>query len=84
MKIYKIKWIDAISDSDWMTIENTKRWAKKNMNILSTSVGYILESNKEYTIIAGSYDGSDHYGEKILIPKSLIVKQEVIHSENDK
>ena len=31
MKIYKIKWIDAISDSDWMTIEETKEWAKKNL-----------------------------------------------------
>ena len=77
MPIYKVTWIDATSDSQWASKEEIREWAKKRFSTeFCVSVGYIAEETRKYIVVAGSFDGMEGYGERILIPKSLIVKRE--------
>lgn len=81
--IHKIKWIDACSDSTWASPEEIKEWAKKRYgDELCVSVGYIVDETRKYLVVAGSFDGQGNYGERILIPKSLIVDKELIDEGN--
>lgn len=79
MKAQKIKWIDASSDSTWASPEEIKEWADKRYNKdMCVSVGYIALETRKYVVVAGSIDGHGNYGERILIPKSLIVDRKEI------
>jgi len=70
MRTRKIKWIDAESRSEWMSVDEIKDWVKKLKPC--QSVGRISYEDDNFIVVSGSYDGENNYGENIIIPKSLI------------
>jgi len=50
-----VKWIDIVSENNWMTKEEAIKWADNNKGIQYT-VGWVLKRNKSYILIASTRD----------------------------
>ena len=79
MKLIKVYWIDAASDSDWTEIDKAKKWGRKEEKCVS--VGWLIEKNKTNIVIASSKGGKD-YGDKIKIPVNSVNKIEELTETN--
>lgn len=82
MKLVYIEWIDAISNSSWFTQEDATQWAKED-DYTVAQVGWILEENKKYLVLAGRQcladAGTDEkWGMLQKIPKTWIKKRIVL------
>lgn len=76
MKAFKIKWVDSASaTAPW---ENTD-----DIDFPKTeqiSIGFLIKENKDWLIIASSYDGEyDNYASITKILKKCIIKKIEIH-----
>lgn len=47
------------------------------------SVGWLIKEEKHYIVLAGSHNGAGEYGERIMIPKSLITERVLIKLHNE-
>ena len=75
--IYKVKWIDVNSESGWEELDASIIWADLSYGLEHcTTVGWIIHETKKYILMAASHNGAGEYGERVMIPKSLIVKKE--------
>jgi hypothetical protein len=72
-KRYKVKWIDAISFSEWLSADELK---KKPSPIVG-AVYYYVGSNKDCYIFAAETDGEE-YGCSTLVPKGLVKQTQLI------
>ena len=73
-----VHWTDAAGLNDvqkeWLTIEESKEIAEVKWKVKNISCGFVIENNKNYIIIAGSYADPDIYSDMSMIPKILITK----------
>jgi len=54
MKLIYLQWADATSPENiWMTEDEAKKWAKDDSYWIE-QIGWLLEENKKYILIAGS------------------------------
>jgi len=74
-KIVEVEWFDAQSSMDSWTVEELK----ENLTPLHThSVGYLVEDNKEYIILAFTDFGNGLIKHHVCIPKGMIKKIKVL------
>tara|TARA_R100000742_G_C4279020_1_gene102682 strand:+ start:2351 stop:2644 length:294 start_codon:yes stop_codon:yes gene_type:complete len=66
-KKVKILWRDAISHSEWLSPSEAKLYKPA----INTTEGYLLEKNKESTIVYMSYNDTD-VGDLTVIPTENI------------
>lgn len=62
-----------------MTLKEAQLWGKKKFEATYFSVGYLLESNKQYVVIAATYDDDvdePGYNDVSMVMKSVIKKIE--------
>lgn len=66
-----VEWEDAYSTGvGWQDKEDLKR-LYDNKNCIIHSIGFLIENNKKYIILASQYDSQDTlYGRTIRIPRS--------------
>ena len=83
-KLVYIEWADAITPTEgWKTEDETLRWAKEEDYWVS-QVGWILEENKKYILLAAQMNTSkaetvaNQYGHIIKIPKTWIRVRKLI------
>lgn len=76
-KVYKIHWTDATAlekaGQSWFTIDEAKELALKDFKNKNVDMGFIIERNKEFLIIAGSR-ADDRYSNMTMIPIEMVVK----------
>lgn len=73
-KLVKVKWQDIVSNSNWKTLEEAHEWAEKEMGVCY-SVGWLIEKNKDYILVAGTYDqDSEEYNDISKIPVPNVYK----------
>jgi len=71
----EVVWLDAQSSLDVMTI---KEMNKKFKPHLTKSVGYLMEDNKEYVVLAFTDFGGGNFKHWQLIPTGTIKDRKVI------
>ncbi len=81
-KLVYIEWADAISTVNWETHKSAIKWANNNDWIVR-HVGWILEENNRYILIAGSWtpqegNAVDQFGSLQKIPKTWIRKRKIL------
>lgn len=78
-KLIYIEWVDASSNSNWMSEEDTKVWIAAQ-NWLVKQVGWLLQEDKRQIVIAGrlEVDSCQLYGQLQKIPKTWIKKRKVL------
>ena len=89
-KLIYIQWADATSPNEfsWFTEESAIRWAKED-NFWIEQVGWILEENEKYLLLASRKNVTDffssdvsnqliQYGQIQKIPKTWIRKRKQI------
>jgi len=76
MNLSTIVWRDIHSLSAWSSLEDCKKWAEHTWNTPCVTVGFILEKNKKYILVAATHDGASKadYNDISLIPLSCVVK----------
>jgi len=85
MKLIYIQWADATSPADetWQSKDEILDWAK-NDSFWIESVGWLLEENKRYLVLASKRSTTKtgeeliQYGLPIKIPKTWIRKRKII------
>lgn len=77
-KIYIVHWTDASTVNDetrsWLDEDTIKQKAREKFNSKNIDVGFILEKNKDFLIIAGSSDGCGEYSSITMIPIEMVEK----------
>ena len=63
LRYVEVSWIDAISDSSWLTEEHFPEPA------LITTRGWLVKETETYITVAGTLGHGGDYGEVITIPK---------------
>ncbi len=81
-KLVYIEWADAVSDSSWHTYKSATKWAK-GPDWLVRHVGWILEENDKYILLAGSWTPQkgtsvDQFGNLHKVPKTWIRKRKIL------
>ena len=76
-EIKAIIWIDAASckndGTEWYNKEEALALAKEKFATKAFTGGVILESNKNYIVVASTKSG-DQYSDITMIPKKMIIK----------
>jgi len=74
-----VEWIDACSNSGWMSEEEVCQWISKRDWIVR-QVGWVLHETKTHLILCGRLetDTNHLYGQLQKIPKPWIVKRYAI------
>ena len=75
MKILEVVWFDAQSSMQLFSAADAKKNFKPR---ITTSVGYLVEDNKDYILLAFMKFGNDMFKHWQVIPKGMIKKQTVI------
>ena len=78
-KLVYVEWVDASSNSGWMSHEEAEKWIEKP-NWLVKQVGWILKESKKHLILAGRLETDDCQlvGALQKIPKTWITKRKVL------
>lgn len=71
-KVY-FKWADTTSpiDKSWMSEDEAKNWAKEDSYWVE-QVGFLIEKNKQYTLLAGHINITHTAGQDIITLGQLI------------
>lgn len=78
MKIVEVKWVDAQSSMELLTVDE----AKKSLKPQNTkSVGYLVEDNDEYIILVFVNFNNGYYKHWQLIPKQLIKNIKIVEKK---
>ena len=80
-KVVEVEWFDAQSSLESMTIEEIKDLLKP---IYTKSVGYLVEDNKEYIVLAFCDFGDGLIKHHQVIPKGMIIKIKIIRAGDKK
>jgi len=76
-KLVKIYWKDAASSEAWEDLNEVRDWASKTYVTPCETVGELILDTDDYVVVAASNNGEKTlYGDKVLIPKTLIDKTE--------
>lgn len=74
-KLVYLEWNDAFEAPDtWMTIKRVEEWGK-NEDWIVEEIGWILEENKKYILIANRRTKDGMYSSVMKIPKTWILKR---------
>lgn len=79
-KLVYLEWADALYTSDWISKRRIKSWAR-NSDWIVNHVGWIIEENDRYTIIASrlSLKGeNDEFGSLQKIPRTWIRRRKIL------
>lgn len=77
-KLVCVHWRDIIAlDSAWLTKEQAVTEGWKKYNLVYKTVGYLVEENNDFVLVAATYDtGGGEYNDISMIMKSVIIKME--------
>ena len=81
-KVIYIEWIDAITNPNWMTKQETEDWTD-NTDWIIRDVGWLIKETKKYIHIASGWKVADDFTEEQFvnhhkIPKGWIVKKKIL------
>jgi len=73
-KIVKVIWKDIQTLSEWNDMDFIKR--EMNKKYFQETIGYLLEDNKEFLVIAPTFSPDDppEYSDTYIIPKGCVKK----------
>ena len=67
LQLVKIKWLDISGHSEWSSIDEALHWAEKETGYCTT-VGWILERNRQYLVVASTKADDDTVNDINKIP----------------
>jgi hypothetical protein len=76
-KLIYIEWCDAESHDDWQAAEDVDKWIKEK-NFMCREVGWVLEDNKEMSVLTSQIGQGDLIGNRTKIPKPWIKTKKII------
>ena len=68
--LYKIDWIDACSNSSWVSIDLMNEPEHHHVS----SIGWLVKENKDYYVLAQNLSSNGNCADRIQIPKKWIRK----------
>lgn len=71
-KLAKVTWVDAFSMVEWQSLEEVLENAKSD-DWEVTEVGWILEDNEAYIVLASQFNKAGNWGNITKIPKSWLI-----------
>lgn len=74
MKLIYIKWIDAVSYSNWKNKSEIREWIDNHKNEIIEQVAWLIEETDKHLILT-SRICDDEYGQLQKIPKTWILKR---------
>lgn len=67
--LVRVTWADAVSGPRWASIEETKDNARDH-DFMASTVGYLIESTKEYVVTAGTINMQGGCADTLKIPRT--------------
>jgi hypothetical protein len=61
-----VEWVDSRIGNDWVPVDDAKRTAAHENAIVCVSVGFLVEENAEYVLLAGT-SSPPSFAEKELV-----------------
>lgn len=72
-----VVWEDAALNNDWCHVSQAMLWAKTEKVI--HSVGWVIEDNDSYLLLAQSLDEQEQTADILRVPKRLVAQRRKIH-----
>lgn len=81
-KLVCVHWRDITTlDSAWLSTEQAIVEGREKYNLVYKTVGYLIENNKDFVLVAATYDADgDEYNDISMIMKCVIIKTETLNA----
>ena len=75
--LVRVTWVDAISQVEWMSLEEVEAFAKST-DWEVTETGWLLMKNSKYIVIASQFQKAGSWGNVTKIPASWVHRIQVL------